>query len=209
MAIGILGQKIGMTQLFVDDRALGATVIQAHPCTVVQIKTKDKHGYSALQLGSEQVNEGTITRPLSGHYASAQSSPHRRLFEVKMDDVSEYSVGDKIGVEVFSEGDEVDVSGMSRGLGFQGVVKRWNFAGGPKSHGSHFHRRPGSVGNCVKPGRVIKGRKLPGHTGNRRITVKKIKVLRCDPDKNLLVLRGSTPGPRGCVLKVSKKNGRS
>ncbi len=112
-----------------------------------------------------------------------------------------------MSVDIFAEGDKIDVSGVSRGLGFQGVVKRWNFAGGPKSHGSHFHRRPGSVGNCVKPGRVVKGKKLPGHTGARRVTVRGLRVLRVDPERNLLIVKGSTPGPRGSILRIGKRDG--
>lgn len=207
MALGILARKIGMTQVFVDDRAVGATVIETQPCTVVQIKTIETDGYNALQLGYQEVTERKVTRPLQGHFKKAGAAPHRCLFEVRVDDPSAYSVGDKIGVEIFSAGEKVDVTGTSRGLGFQGVVKRWNFAGGPKSHGSHFHRRPGSVGNCVEPGRVVKGRKLPGHTGSRRVTVKGLRILRVDPEKNLLVLKGATPGPRRSALKLRKSHG--
>jgi len=207
MARGILGRKIGMTQLFVDDRAIGATVIEASPCTVVRVKTVDTDGYNAIQLGYEQVKETRVTRPVAGHYGKANVPPHRRLFEVRVDNPEEYNVGDTIGVDVFSEGDKVDIAGTSRGLGFQGVVKRHNFAGGPKSHGSHFHRRPGSVGNCVKPGRVIKGKKLPGQTGAKRVTVRGLQVLMVDAERNLLVVKGSTPGARGTILELGKRNG--
>lgn len=207
MALGILARKIGITQLFVDDRAIGATVMETQPCTVVQVKTVETDGYNAVQLGYQEVAERKVTHPLQGHYKKAGVSPYRRLFEVRVDDSSVYNMGDKIGAEIFSEGDKIDVTGISRGLGFQGVVKRWNFAGGPKSHGSHFHRRPGSVGNCVEPGRVVKGKKLPGHTGNHRVTIKKLRVLRVDPERNLLVLKGSTPGPRGSVLQLRKSDG--
>ncbi len=207
MALGILARKIGMTQLFVDDRAVGATVIEVQPCTVVQVKTLETDGYNALQLGYQEVAERKVTLPLQGHYKKAGVPSHRHLFEVRVDDPSAYKVGDKIGVEIFSEGAKIDVTGISRGLGFQGVVKRWNFAGGPKSHGSHFHRRPGAVGSCVEPGRVVKGKKLPGHTGNHRVTIKKVRVLRVDPERNLLVLKGATPGPRGAVLGLRKNHG--
>ena len=207
MALGILARKIGITQLFVDDRAVGATVMETQPCTVVQVKTVETDGYNAIQLGYQEVAERKVTHPLQGHYKKAGVPPYRRLFEVRVDDSSVYNTGDKIGAEIFSEGDKIDVTGISRGLGFQGVVKRWNFAGGPKSHGSHFHRRPGSVGNCVDPGRVVKGKKLPGHTGNHRVTIKKMRVLRVDPERDLLVLKGSTPGPRGSVLQLRKSDG--
>jgi large subunit ribosomal protein L3 len=207
MAQGILGRKIGMTQLFVEDHAVGATVVEAQPCTVVQIKTVESDGYNALQLGCWDLKESRATKPLLGHYRKADVAPCRRLFEVRIENPEEYSVGDVIGVDIFSEGEKIDVAGVSKGLGFQGVVKRWDFAGGPKSHGSHFHRRPGSVGMCVKPGRVMKGKKLPGHTGARRATVKGLQVLRVDPERNLLVLKGATPGSRGTILQLGKRHG--
>ncbi len=207
MALGILARKIGMTQLFVEGSAVGTTVIETQPCTVVQVKTVETDGYNALQLAYDEVAERKVTRPLQGHYKKAGVAPHRHLFEVRIDNPSEYTVGDRLGVEIFSEGDKVDVTGKSRGLGFQGVVKRWDFAGGPATHGSHFHRRPGSVGNCVKPGRVVKGKKLPGQTGNRRVTIRGLRILRVDPEKNLLVLKGATPGARGTLLQLRKHNG--
>ncbi len=207
MAQGILGRKIGMTQLFVEDRAVGATVVETQPCTIVQIKTVESDGYNALQLGYGQIKESKATKPLLGHYRKADVVPHRRLFEVRVDNPEEYNVGDVIGVDIFEEGEKIDVAGISKGLGFQGVVKRWDFAGGPKSHGSHFHRRPGSVGMCVKPGRVMKGKKLPGHTGCQRVTVKGLQVLRVDAERNLLVLKGSTPGSRGTILELGKRHG--
>ncbi len=207
MALGILARKIGMTQLFVEGSAVGTTVIETQPCTVVQVKTVETDGYNALQLAYDEVAERKVTRPLQGHYKKAGVAPHRHLFEVRIENSSEYTVGDRLGVEIFSEGDKVDVTGKSRGLGFQGVVKRWDFAGGPATHGSHFHRRPGSVGNCVKPGRVVKGKKLPGQTGNRRVTIRGLRILRVDPEKNLLVLKGATPGARGTLLQLRKHNG--
>ena len=207
MALGILARKIGMTQLFVEGSAVGTTVIETQPCTVVQVKTVETDGYNALQLAYDEVTERKVTRPLQGHYKKAGVVPHRHLFEVRIENPSEYTVGDRLGVEIFSEGDKVDVTGKSRGLGFQGVVKRWDFAGGPATHGSHFHRRPGSVGNCVKPGRVVKGKKLPGQTGNRRVTIRGLRILRVDPEKNLLVLKGATPGARGTLLQLRKHNG--
>ncbi len=204
MALGILARKIGMTQVFVADRAVGATVVTAPACTVVRVKTVDTDGYNALQLGCEEIPERKAKKPLRGQFKKAGIPPHRYLFEARVDDPTSYSVGDKIGVDLFAEGEKVDVTGISRGLGFQGVMKRWNFAGGPKAHGSNLHRRPGSVGNCVEPGRVIKGRKLPGHMGARQVTVKRLRVLKVDPKKNLVVLLGPTPGARGTLLKLRK-----
>lgn len=207
MARRLLGRKIGMTQLFIDDRAVGATVIETSPCTVVQIKTKERDGYDALQLGYDAVKEAKVSRPMAGHFKKAGVATHRRVFEIRVDDVASYKVGDVVGLDSFAEGDEVDVCGMSRGLGFQGVVKRWDFRGGPDTHGSKFHRRPGSVGCHVEPGRIIKGRKMPGHTGNRRVTVRGLRVLKVDTERNLLILKGATPGARGSVLELGKRHG--
>jgi len=207
MARGILGRKIGMTQLFVDDQAVGVTVIETAPCTIVQIKTTESDGYNALQLGYDEVKETKVTRPLAGHFGKAGVAPHRRLFEIRVDKPGDYTVGDTLSVNLFEEGDKVDISGISKGRGFQGVVKRWNFAGGPATHGSHFHRRPGSVGNCVRPGRVIKGKKLPGQMGSQRITVRALQILRVDPERNLLIVKGSTPGSRGTILELGKRHG--
>ncbi len=207
MARRLLGKKIGMAQVFVDDRAVGVTVIQTSPCTVVQIKTKDVDGYDALQLGYDEVKDSKVSRPVAGHFKKSGVATHRHLFEIRVDNIGEYKVGDTMGVGIFAEGDKVDVSGTSRGLGFQGVMKRWNFSGGPKSHGSKFHRRPGSIGCHVEPGRVIKGRKMPGHMGNERVTVRGLRVLKVDTEKNLLILKGATPGARGALLELGKRNG--
>jgi large subunit ribosomal protein L3 len=196
-----------MTQLFVDDQAVGATVIEAHPCTIVRIKTEESDGYNALQLGYGAIRETKLTRPMAGHFEKAGVAPHRRLFELRIDNPDEYTVGDTLHVDFFEEGETINISGVSKGHGFQGVVKRWNFAGGPKSHGSHFHRRPGSVGNCVEPGRVIKGKKLPGQMGARRTTVRGLRVLRVDPERNLLIVKGATPGARGTILELGKRHG--
>jgi large subunit ribosomal protein L3 len=207
MARGILGRKIGMTQLFVDDQAVGATVIETSPCTIIRIKTEETDGYNALQLGYGEVSETKVTRPMAGHFEKAGVAPHRRLFEMKIDNPEDYTVGDALRVDFFEEGETINIAGVSKGRGFQGVVKRWDFAGGPKSHGSHFHRRPGSVGNCVEPGRVFKGKKLPGQMGARRATVRGLRVLRVDPERNLLIVKGSTPGARGTILELGKRHG--
>lgn len=207
MARGILGRKIGMTQLFVDDQAVGVTVIETDPCTIVQIKTNESDGYNALQLGYDEVKDSKVSRPIAGHFGKAGVAPHRHLFEIRIDNPDDYTVGDKLSVDFFEEGDKVDIAGTTKGKGFQGVVKRWNFAGGPATHGSHFHRRPGSVGNCVKPGRVVKGKKLPGQMGSRRTTVRGLKILQVDPERNLLIVKGATPGARGTILELGKRHG--
>ncbi len=206
MARGILGRKIGMTQLFVNDQAVGATVIETSPCTIVQIKTTESDGYNALQLGYDEVKESKVTRPLAGHFGKAGVALHRHLFEIRVDNPEDYAVGGTLSVDLFAEGDKVDIAGVSKGRGFQGVVKRWHFAGGPKSHGSHFHRRPGSVGNCVEPGRVVKGKKLPGHMGSQRTTVRALQVLRVDVERNLLIVKGAAPGARGTILELGKRH---
>ncbi len=206
MARGLLARKVGMTQLFVDDRAVGVTVVETKPCTVVQVKTVDTDGYNAVQLAYDEVRESKVTRPLAGHFKKAGVAPHRHLFEIRVDQPEDYTVGDTIGVDLFSEGDKVEVSARSKGLGFQGVVKRWGFSGGPDTHGSHFHRRPGSVGCNVQPGRVIKGRKLPGQTGNERVTIRGLQVVKVDKERNLLILKGSTPGAKGTILEVGKRD---
>ena len=204
MARGIPVRKIGMTQVFDGDLAVGATIVEAKPCTVVRILSEEKDGYDALQLGYDEVPESKVTRPQAGQYKKAGVAPHRKLFELRVESTEEYSVGDSIGVEFFEEGEKVRVSGLARGLGFQGVVKRWDFAGGPKSHGSHFHRRPGSIGQCVKPGRVFKGKKMPGHMGSHRVTVRGLQIMGVDTERNLLILRGATPGTSGSILEVGK-----
>jgi len=196
-----------MAQVFVDDGAVGVTVIETPPCTVVQIKTKDIDGYDALQLGYDEVKDSKVSRPVAGHFKKNGVATHRHLFEIRVDNVADYKVGDQIGVGTFAEGDKVDVAGFSHGQGFQGVVKRWNFSGGPDSHGSKFHRRPGSVGCHVEPGRIIKGRKMPGHMGHRHVTVRGLRVVKVDTERNLLVLKGATPGARGTLLELGKRNG--
>ncbi len=205
MARGLPARKIGMTQVFVDDRAVGATIVETSPCTVVQILTEGTDGYDALRLGYDEVAESKVSRPLAGTFKKAGVRPHRRVFEIRVDTPEEYSVGDTVGVDFFAEGEAINVSGLSRGRGFQGVVKRWKFAGGPKSHGSHFHRRPGSIGQCVKPGRVTKGKKLPGQMGARRVTVRGLQVLQVDLERNLLVIKGATPGTSGSILEVGRR----
>jgi len=205
MARGLPARKIGMTQVFVDDHAVGATIVETKPCTVVRILTEEADGYNALQLGYDEVAESKIAKPIAGTFKKAGLTPQRHLFEIRVENPEEYNVGDVLGVDFFAEGDTIDVSGLARGRGFQGVVKRWDFAGGPASHGSHFHRRPGSVGQCVKPGRVIKGKKMPGHMGSHRVTVRGLQILQVDAERNLLVIKGATPGARGTLLEVGKR----
>jgi len=204
---GIIGKKIGMTQVFADDgRAFPVTVIEAGPCVVVQRKSKDRDGYAAVQLGLvESRKTKRITKPMKGHFDKAGLPPCRVLREFPVAEDAEAAVGDKISVELFAPGDKVTVVGTSKGRGFQGVMKRHNFGGGKATHGSMFHRAPGSIGQSAYPSRVIKGMKSPGHMGSDRVTVKNLQVVRVDADNNLLIVRGSVPGAGGSFVVIRNK----
>lgn len=205
--LGTLGEKVGMTQYYDDSgAAVGATVIKTEPAVVVQVKTREKDGYRAVQLGYKDTEKRKLTKPMKGHFEKHGVSPKKFLAEFQVENPEEYSSGEEISVGLFEEGGKVDVTGNSKGKGFQGVVKRWNFSGGPKTHGSRFHRKPGSVGMCVEPGRVLKGHKLPGRTGDERVTIQNLKVLRVDEDEDLLVVKGSVPGPRENILRIRSTN---
>jgi large subunit ribosomal protein L3 len=204
---GIIGKKIGMTQVFADDgRAFPVTVIEAGPCVVVQRKSKDRDGYAAVQLGLvESRKTKRITKPMKGHFEKAGLPPCRVLREFPVAEDAEAAVGDKISVELFAPGDKITVVGTSKGRGFQGVMKRHNFRGGKATHGSMFHRAPGSIGQSAYPSRVIKGMKSPGHMGSDRVTVKNLQVVRVDAANNLLIVRGSVPGASGSFVVIRKK----
>ncbi len=200
MVKAILGRKVGMTQIFDEEgKAIPVTVVAAGPCKVVQVKTVQRDGYSALQFGFEAVRPKLVNKPKAGHFKKAAVEPLRFLREVPADD--ELAVGSELNVDVFSASDLVDVSGISRGKGFAGGIKRWNFSRGPMEHGSMYHRRPGSQG-ATGPARVFKGTKLPGHYGNSRVTVQNLEVVKVDPAKNLLVIKGSVPGVKGSLLYI-------
>ncbi len=205
MVNGILGKKIGMTQIFTEDgTVVPVTAIEAGPCTVIQIKTKEKEGYNAVQLGFGEAKR--LNEPEKGHMKKHGSFRHLREF--RMDDVSEVELGQKVTVEMFEPGERIDVVGTSKGRGFAGVIKRHGFAGGPKTHGQKDrHRAPGSVGGGTDPGKTWKGQRMAGHMGNARVTVKKLEVVQANSDRNLLLIKGAVPGSRnGLVLieKVSK-----
>jgi len=205
--LATLGEKIGMTQYFLESgAAVGATVIRSEPAVIVQIKTEEKDGYNGIQLGYKDTESYKVTKPMKGHFEKYNVQPKRFLVEYELDNPGNYSSGDEITVDQFSPGDRIDVTGRTKGKGFQGVVKRWGFSGGPETHGSRFHRKPGSVGMCVEPGRVIKGKKLPGRTGNERITIQNLEILSVDKKKELLVVKGSVPGPRGNILELRSSN---
>ncbi|HHV61740.1 MAG TPA: 50S ribosomal protein L3 [Firmicutes bacterium] len=204
MPKGILARKLGMTRVFdADGNAVPVTVVEAGPCVVVQKKTKETDGYNAIQLGMGEKRERLFTRAVRGHFKKAGLKPTRYLREIRTDDVEQFQVGQEIKADIFKEGDSVDVTGTSLGKGFSGVVKRWNFRRGPMSHGSMYHRRVGSLG-ATDPARVFKGRRLPGRLGGERVTVQNLKVVKVDPDRNLLLVRGAVPGRRGGLLIVKE-----
>ena len=202
MLQGFLGKKIGMTQIFREDgRVVPVTVVQAGPCVVTQVKTKENDGYDAVQLGFGEVKRRN--KPLSGHLKNSRLS--RYLREVSADDASEFEVGQTIGVDIFEAGEKVDVIGTSKGRGFAGVMKRWNFKGGPRTHGqSDRMRAPGSIGGGTTPGRVYKGMKMGGHMGNRRITVKGLEIVEIDTERNRLMIKGGIPGAPNSLVQIRR-----
>jgi large subunit ribosomal protein L3 len=198
----ILAKKLGMTQLFMDDGQVErVTVLEAGPCPVTGIRTKDRDGYEAVQLAFGATKEKHLSKPELGHLKKADAGPHKHLVEFR-DEAVELTVGETVTVEAFAPGQTVKVSGTSKGKGFQGTIKRHNFASGPKSHGSHNVRAPGSIGASAWPARVMKGIRGPGQMGNKRVTQKGLTVVRVDAGANLLMLRGSVPGPRNGVVEV-------
>ncbi len=202
MKKAILGKKIGMTQVFDEKgRAIPVTVVEAGPCTVVQIKTKDSDGYEAVQLGFGEVKEKKLIRPIKGHFTKANVTPKKHLREFRLEEIP-YNVGDEIKADIFKEGETVDVTGTSKGKGFQGVIKRHGQSRGPMGHGSMYHRRPGSMGPTSTPGRVFKGKKLPGHMGVETVTIQNLEIVKVDLDKNVILVKGSVPGAKGAVLKL-------
>jgi large subunit ribosomal protein L3 len=203
---GIIGKKVGMTQVYTDDgRAVPVTVIQAGPCVVVQRRAKGKDGYSAVQLGLVEGRKvKRVTKPMKGHFDKAGLPPCRVLREVRVEETAEVKVGDKVSVEIFAAGDAVDVVGVSKGKGFQGVVKRHHFRGGAATHGSMFHRAPGGIGASAFPSRVIKGMRAAGHMGSDRVTVRNLRVVRVDAGNNLLIVRGAVPGAGGGYVFIRK-----
>ncbi len=192
---GLIGKKLGMTQVFAEDgRCIPVTVVEAGPCVVVQKKTIDKDGYNAIQVGFDTVDAAKSNRAEVGHCKSAGKGVFRYLREFRLDDTDQYNIGDQISAEIFTPGDLVDVTGTSIGKGYQGVVKRWGFKGGRSTHGSRFHRAPGSIGCSATPSRVFKNKKMPGQLGNERVTVQRLQVVRVDVADNLLLLKGAVPG---------------
>ena len=209
MIDGMIGRKVGMTQLFLEDGTVSpVTVIQAGPCVVVQCRSVEKDGYEAVQLGLVDANAVKRARkPVRGHHEKAGVPPTRLRREFRPEPGSAFKPGDKVLVDIFEGVAKVDVIGTSKGKGFQGVMRRHKFGGGAKSHGSMFHRAPGSIGSSAFPSRVFKGMRAAGHMGMDRVTVKNLKVERIDKDKNLLMVRGAVPGPAGTAVMLRKSKG--
>jgi large subunit ribosomal protein L3 len=202
MTNGLIGKKLGMTQVFDESRLTPVTVIEAGPCRVVAVRTKERDRYEAVQLSFGEVKERKLSKPELGHLKKNQASPSRVLREFRKD--GEATVGQFVTVGMFKKGDWVDVIGVSKGKGFQGVVKRHHYAGGPESHGSMFHRAPGSIGASSFPSRVWKGKTLPGHMGSERVTVQRLKVIESRSEENLIFLRGAVPGAANSIVVVRK-----
>ena len=207
MSVGILGTKLGMTQIFDETgKAIPVTVIQAGPCQVTQVKTKPTDGYNAIQIGYEEVKPKALNKPKLGHLAKSEAAPLRHLREYRAENAGEYQPGQAISAEILSAGQLVDVCGTSIGRGFAGYQKRHNFRRGPMSHGSKNHRLPGSTGAGTTPGRVYPGKRMAGRLGGSRVTVRKLTVVRVDAEKNLVLLKGSVPGKPGALLSIAPAN---
>jgi len=202
MSVGIIGKKIGMSQVFDGRELIPVTVIQAGPCKVVQKKTMEKDGYEAVQLAfEEEKKKGRVTKAIDGHFKKSGTTPHRFLREFSM---AGYEQGQDVKVDIFKKGELIAISGVSKGKGFAGVMKRHNFAGGPGGHGSLFNRRPGSIGASAYPSRVWPGKKLPGHMGDVTVTVKNLKIIEVRPEQNLLFVRGAVPGGENALVLITK-----
>ena len=201
----IIGKKIGMTQIF-DEKGnvIPVTVIEAGPCVVAQVKTVETDGYNAIQLGFGDVKESKLNKPERGHFTKAGLALKKHLREFRVEDFEDLTVGSEIKADAFEAGDKIDVQGTTKGKGFQGVIKRHGQSRGPMGHGSMYHRRPGSMGPTSTPGRVFKGKKLPGHMGRVTVTIQNLDVVKVDMDKNVILIKGSVPGAKGAILKLRK-----
>lgn len=207
MSLGILGTKLGMTQVFDEaGRAIPVTVVQAGPCPVTQVKTKETDGYVAVQLAYGEVKAKNLTRPQLGHLAKSESDPKRHLREYRLESSGDWNLGQAVTVEQFSEGQVVDVTGTSIGRGFAGYQKRHNFRRGPMGHGSKNHRLPGSTGAGTTPGRIYPGKRMAGRMGGKRVTIRKLTVVRVDAERNLLLIKGAVPGKAGSLLSIAPTN---
>ena len=201
---GILGKKLGMTQIFTEEGiVVPVTVVEAGPNVVTQVKTVEKDGYNAIQVGFEDAKEKSLNKPQKGHLAAANVLK-KHLKEFRVDAVEEFTVGQEIKADLFAAGEKIDITGTSKGKGFQGPIKRHGQSRGPESHGSRYHRRPGSMGACSFPGRVFKNKKLAGHMGSVKVTVQNLEVVRVDADKNFILVKGAIPGAKGSVVTIKE-----
>lgn len=209
MSIGLLGKKVGMTQLFSDSGdAVPVTIIEAGPCPVIQRRTTDADGYEAIQIGYQAERQARrVTKPLKGHFEKAKVAPHKYLREFRLEagEDAQYTVGQMLTVGLFEPGERVRVTGITKGKGFQGGVKRWGYLGGPETHGSMFHRAPGSIGASSFPSRVFKGHHMPGRMGTDTSTVKGLKIVKVLPEQNLVLVKGAVPGPAGGLVTICKR----
>ena len=203
MEKAIIGKKIGMTQIF-DEKGLviPVTVIEAGPCIVAQVKTIETDGYNAIQLGYGDVKENRINRPEKGHFTKAKLALKKHLREFRVSEVADVTVGNEIKADVFEAGDKIDATAISKGKGFQGAIKRHGQSRGPMTHGSKYHRHAGSNGACSSPSKVFKGKKMPGHMGAKRITIQNLEVVRVMAEENVLLVKGSVPGPKKCLVTI-------
>ncbi len=207
MAIGVIGKKSGMTRVFSDSgSSVPVTVIEVEPNRITQLKTEEHDGYRAIQVTTGSVKQNSVSRPEAGHFAKSKTAAGRGLWEFRLEDNEDegLELGSEIGVDQFEVGQKVDVSGISKGKGYAGTIKRWNFRGQDNSHGNSIsHRAPGSIGQCQTPGRVFKGKKMAGHLGNEKVTTQNLEIIRVDAERNLLLVKGAVPGPAGGDLHVS------
>jgi large subunit ribosomal protein L3 len=200
---GILGAKLGMTQVWDNNKVVPVTVVQAGPCVVSQVRTADKDGYSAVQLAFGAIDPRKVNKPVTGHYAASGASPRRHIVELRTTDASAYTLGQEVTVETFTEGQRIDVTGKTKGKGYAGVMKRHGFHGLGAGHGvQRKHRHPGSIGACATPGRVFKGVRMAGRMGSQRYTVQNLTIQAIDPESNLILVRGAIPGPAGALVLV-------
>ncbi|MFP4697125.1 MAG: 50S ribosomal protein L3 [Eubacteriales bacterium] len=205
MKKGIIAKKVGMTQIFDENGALiPVTVLVAGPCEITQVKTVENDGYNSVQVGFDDKKENLMNKPQKGHFDKAGVSYKRFIKEFRLDNANEYQLGQEIKADIFAEGDKIDVTGISKGKGFQGAIKRHGMSRGPMAHGSKYHRRPGSMGASAFPGKVFKGKKLPGQMGNEQVTIQNLEIVKIDAEKNLILVKGAVPGPKRTVVTLKE-----
>ena len=201
----MMGRKVGMTQVFDENGiVVPVTVVNVESNQIVQIKSDEKEGYTSIQVGFDDVKEKRINKPLKGHFEKSEVSPKRVLQEFRVENTSEYTAGQELKADLFNEGLKIDITGTSKGKGFQGVIKRHNQSRGPETHGSRYHRRPGSMGASAYPARVFKGKNLPGHMGHETVTVKNLEIVKIDAEKNIVLVKGAVPGPKNGLLTLKE-----